>query len=237
MINILNDRILDDYLYKKHFEKFNDRLFVRIHDIICIDTIEIIVYGDDFFSVKLAEYVLINQREEVLNCIEYKDLKALESPMYDTYWWSAKTPVTKIVEMLERYGEKYWDKYNSVDKIMDLIQYYIDHAVRQAVVLSDCLTLFNLYLIKNNYKNAESLADKLIVRNTLSLNDDPEMYWKNMTKEMLEEMLEGVKQSDEDPEMYWKNMMGEMLTWVKQSDDDEDFFEKAYEWGNQYYVQ
>lgn len=32
-------------------------------------------------------------------------------------------------------------------------------------------------------------------------------------------------------------MLEEMLEWVKQSDDDEDFFEKAYEWGNQYYVQ
>ncbi|MDD7390203.1 MAG: hypothetical protein PUG60_11265 [Lachnospiraceae bacterium] len=185
-------------------------MFVRIHDIICIDTIEIIVHENDFFSIKLGEYVLINQKEG-LNCIGYKDLKALESPIYDTYWWSVKTPVTKSAEMLERYGEKYWDKYNSVDKIIDLIQYYIDHSEEQAADLSERLTLFNLYLIKNDYKNAESLADKLIVRNMFSLNDDPEMYWKNM--------------------------MEEMLKWVKQSDEDETFWEKVYDWRSQYYVQ
>lgn len=118
-------------------------MFVRIHDIICIDTIEIIVHENDFFSIKLGEYVLINQKEG-LNCIGYKDLKALESPIYDTYWWSVKTPVTKSAEMLERYGEKYWDKYNSVDKIIDLIQYYIDHSEEQAADLSERLTLFSV---------------------------------------------------------------------------------------------
>ena len=32
-------------------------------------------------------------------------------------------------------------------------------------------------------------------------------------------------------------MMEEMLKWVKQSENDETFFEKAYEWRYQYYVQ
>lgn len=42
---------------------------------------------------------------------------------------------------------------------------------------------------------------------------------------------------NDDPEMYWKNMMEEMLKWVKQSDEDETFWEKVYDWRSQYYVQ
>lgn len=160
-MNILNSNEFSKYIYYYQFKKLKDNIYFRIHDNICIDILEVIEI-ENYFTVDLSVYVFLKRKYGVY-CIASKNLRALETPLYCRYWWSEQTSANTIIEFLKQYGEIFWKQYDSVDKLIAVIQYIIEHSETRMAGLMERLALYNLYLVKNDFKNMKSLAEQLTV--------------------------------------------------------------------------
>ena len=118
--------IIKKFAKKHSFEEMASNIYYRIHNAICVDVLEII-YKKDYFTVDLSVNCLVD-KELGFICIASKRLMSLKNPLFKEYWWKMEEDLEEVKDILEENGEKFWEKYSTLEQIIRYMNFCRSHS-------------------------------------------------------------------------------------------------------------
>lgn len=161
-----------DELPKHSFEEMSSNIYYRIHDAICVDILEII-NKKEYFTVSLSVYCL-KDRKFNLYPVVINNLGNLKNPLFKNYWWKIGEGQEEILSLLEKFGEKFWKEYSSLDKVMNTIKFCMSHSAFKEEVDDELLDLWEA--IQKNEGDFSFIKDLYKILKTMKANKSKEEF-------------------------------------------------------------
>ncbi|KIR03233.1 hypothetical protein P261_02048 [Lachnospiraceae bacterium TWA4] len=142
---------MNKFLLDNGFKLLRDNIYFRIHDNIAFDIIEERYKGKSW-TIDLSIYIYTEERS-CPYCIDQRNLKSLENPKIEEYWWSLED--TELYSKYQAEILEFWDRYSSIDKIKENIHDDMKYSPNKEIYFDQLRMMFYLSLMDDSIEDID----------------------------------------------------------------------------------